>query len=306
VAPVEIQQARYFVALCETLNFTRAAERCNVTQPSLTRAVRLLEEQLGGPLFNRERNNTHLTELGRLVEPHVRELMAQAQTARSRAAAFLQLRSARLKVGITRGVPLSPLDDTLGRYAASYPDTEVEISDDRAPALRDALRRGELEVVVLPTRPADIDDLHYHPIAEGGPRLVVRADHPLAGRTAVPLAEVGHLPLICGAGCQFWEAAERRFAELGAEVRPRVVAGSIDWTLDLVAAGVGVGLTAYGGGLPPGLVGVPVEAPPLRRVVSLATKRGRLYSPPVKAFVDLVLQPGRRRQAPSAVTAPAA
>src|SRR3712207_9505157 len=47
-----------------------------------------------GPLFNRERNNTHLTELGRLVEPHVRELMAQAQTARSRASAFLQLRSA--------------------------------------------------------------------------------------------------------------------------------------------------------------------------------------------------------------------
>jgi DNA-binding transcriptional LysR family regulator len=81
---MEIQQARYFVALCETLNFTRAAERSNVTQPSLTRAIKLLEDELGGPLFNRERNRTHLTELGRLVEPHIREVMAQAQTARTR------------------------------------------------------------------------------------------------------------------------------------------------------------------------------------------------------------------------------
>ena len=76
---MEMQQARYFVALCETLNFTRAAEKCNVTQPSLTRAIKLLEDELGGPLFNRERNQTHLTELGRLMEPHLREVIDQAQ-----------------------------------------------------------------------------------------------------------------------------------------------------------------------------------------------------------------------------------
>ena len=75
---MEMHQARYFVALCETLNFTRAAEKCNVTQPSLTRAIKLLEDELGGPLFNRERNQTHLTELGRLMEPHLREVLDQA------------------------------------------------------------------------------------------------------------------------------------------------------------------------------------------------------------------------------------
>jgi DNA-binding transcriptional LysR family regulator len=68
---VKIQQVRYFVALCETLNFTRAAERCNVTHPSLTRAIRQLEDELGGPLLHRERNRTHLTELGRLMRPYL-------------------------------------------------------------------------------------------------------------------------------------------------------------------------------------------------------------------------------------------
>ena len=64
-----MQQVRYFLAVAGTLNFTRAAERCNVSQPSLTRAIQSLEAELGGPLFHRERGNTHLTELGRIIQP---------------------------------------------------------------------------------------------------------------------------------------------------------------------------------------------------------------------------------------------
>ena len=298
---MEIQQARYFVALCETLNFTRAAERCNVTQPSLTRAIKLLEDELGGPLFNRERNRTHLTELGRLVEPHVREVVSQAQNARARARAFLQLRRARLRLGVTRGLPLSPLEAVLERYAAAYPETELEIRDGSAGELREALREGAFEVVVLPLRPAEVDDLHYHAPAEHRLRAIVPADHPLAAREVVPLGELAGHPILCGAGCQFWEAAERQLADLGLEVRPRVVAGSAGWLHELVAAGVGVGLGAGTAPLPEGLVGRPVEAPLVERTVSLATKRGRLYSPPVKAFVDLALQ--RHRPQPAAAAA---
>jgi hypothetical protein len=66
---VEMHQIRYFLALCKEFNFTKAAERCNVAQPSLTRAIKLLEEEFGGPLVHRERVNTHLTELGRMVRP---------------------------------------------------------------------------------------------------------------------------------------------------------------------------------------------------------------------------------------------
>src|SRR5262249_55698195 len=65
--PMELHQVRYCVALCKNLNFTRAAEACNVTQPALTRAIQKLEDELGGPLFERERNLTQLTELGRLM-----------------------------------------------------------------------------------------------------------------------------------------------------------------------------------------------------------------------------------------------
>ncbi|MBZ9734380.1 LysR family transcriptional regulator [Mesorhizobium sp. CA18] len=70
---MEISQVRYFLAVAKELNFTRAAEQCNVTQPALSRAIKLLEDEFGGPLFHRERRFTHLTELGRMVETFSRE-----------------------------------------------------------------------------------------------------------------------------------------------------------------------------------------------------------------------------------------
>ena len=71
------------LAVCQELNFTRAAERCNVAQPSLTRAIKQLEEELGGPLFHRERAHTHLSELGSMVLPYLTRIYGGAGRSRS-------------------------------------------------------------------------------------------------------------------------------------------------------------------------------------------------------------------------------
>src|SRR5215469_12030859 len=97
---MEMHQVRYFLAVAEELNFTRAAECCNVSQPSLTRAIKLLEEELGGPLFHRERANTHLSELGRMVRPHLAQVYEQAQTAKREAKDFVKLAKTELKLGV--------------------------------------------------------------------------------------------------------------------------------------------------------------------------------------------------------------
>ena len=75
---MEMHHVRYFLALCEELNFTRAARRCGVTQPSLTNAIRALERELGGAVFNR-RPRIELTELGRAVRPYLQEIAQHAQ-----------------------------------------------------------------------------------------------------------------------------------------------------------------------------------------------------------------------------------
>ena len=71
---MEMHQVSYFLAVAEELNFTRASEKCNVTQFSLSRAIKLLEEELGGPLFLREREAIQLTDLGHLVRPHLQSV----------------------------------------------------------------------------------------------------------------------------------------------------------------------------------------------------------------------------------------
>src|ERR1035438_1276870 len=86
---MQMNQIRYFRSLCEERNFTRAAKRCGVSQPSLTNAIKRLEQTLGGPLFHRDRRNIELTELGRVVKPYLRQLNQAAYGAKRKAAKVL-------------------------------------------------------------------------------------------------------------------------------------------------------------------------------------------------------------------------
>ena len=90
---MEMHQVRYFLALCEERNFTRAAKRCGVAQPSLTNAIKRLESQLSGTLFHRDRVNTRLTDLGILVRPELAQINRSAAEAKRKAGKFLAARS---------------------------------------------------------------------------------------------------------------------------------------------------------------------------------------------------------------------
>ena len=86
---MELQQVRYFLALCKEQNFTRAAKRCGVSQPSLSNAIRKLERELGGPLFHRNRISCRLSDLGQEMRPHLARLDQCANDAPAQAARFL-------------------------------------------------------------------------------------------------------------------------------------------------------------------------------------------------------------------------
>ena len=92
---MEMQHIRYFLALCDEQNFTRAARRCGVAQPSLTRAIKRLEKELGGLLFERSRKTTEMTALGRAVQPHFADIARAAAAATRDASRQLTARSAK-------------------------------------------------------------------------------------------------------------------------------------------------------------------------------------------------------------------
>lgn len=90
---MQLHQVHYFLALCEEKNFTRAAKRCQVSQPSLTNAIKRLERNLGGSLFDRDRANNRLSNLGLLVRPELARIGRSAAEAKRKAAKFLAARS---------------------------------------------------------------------------------------------------------------------------------------------------------------------------------------------------------------------
>src|SRR6266850_599830 len=104
---MEMHQVRYFLAVARTLNFTRAAEECNVAQPSLTRAIRQLEEELGGDLFRRERPHAIMTDLGDRMLPLLRQCYDSAAGARSLASSIKSGEVGSLRLALSRSIDLS-------------------------------------------------------------------------------------------------------------------------------------------------------------------------------------------------------
>ena len=96
---MEMHQIRYFLAVARTGNFTRAAEQCNVTQPSLTRAIQQLEQEFGGDLFRRERPHAQLTELGQRLLPPLQQCYDSASSASSLASQLKKRRDQRTPSG---------------------------------------------------------------------------------------------------------------------------------------------------------------------------------------------------------------
>ena len=97
---MEMHQVRYFLAVAKHLNFSRAADECNVAQPSLSRAIQQLEGELGGRLFHREHKFTHLSELGEMVRPHLQTVYTAALQAKQLSQEVKQLEKVPLKLGI--------------------------------------------------------------------------------------------------------------------------------------------------------------------------------------------------------------
>src|SRR5919198_900874 len=145
---MEMHQLRYFLALCEELNFTRAAERCHVAQPSLTRAIKQLEEELGGALFHRDRANTHLSELGRTLKPYLEQVHRRAEDAKREANEFLRLQKTPLRLGLMCTIAPAYLLDLIAVVQMRHPGIELQIIDQAASALQDQLIAGRIDVAI--------------------------------------------------------------------------------------------------------------------------------------------------------------
>ena len=280
-----MHQVRYFLAVAEELNFSRAAKRCDVAQPSLSRAIRTLEAELGGDLFRREGKNTHLSDLGRMVHSHFQMIYAAAETAKRLSRDICDMHNVRLRLGIMSTVAPDEIVDLIAALKTKYAGLELGLCDASAPALRDKLLSGELEVAIYALPGEERDELYSMPLFRERMVIAVNRAHRLANAKAYPVSEMNGENYIHRMNCEFAGYADHILAAQGVTCTPTYWSERDDWTLAMVAAGLGFAFMPANAIKHPEVVGIPVVDPEFWRTVSLVTVRGRRHSPGIGALV---------------------
>jgi DNA-binding transcriptional LysR family regulator len=284
---MEMHQVRYFLALCAELNFTRAAERCHVAQPSLTRAIKQLEEELGGALFHRERANTHLSELGRTLQPYLEQVHGRAEDAKREAREFVRLKKTPLRLGLMCTIAPGHLIDLVAALRTRHPGIELQILDAAAQELQDRLIAGMLDVAIY-ALPALAEDERLHRMALYREQFMIVTEprHRLAMQNAIRVKDLDGEHYLSRINCEYAAPAEAVFAEQRVDGPTVYQSERDDWILSMAAAGLGYAFMPALCVNHPGVVARPLVEPEIWREVALVTVRGRPHSPGVGALVQ--------------------
>jgi len=283
---MELFQVRYFLALTKTLNFTRAAEVCNVTQPALTRAIQRLEEELGGLLLYRERSLTHLTELGKVMLPHLEAAHLAAQTATAQAAAFKRRDAAPLRLGLQTTISAAILTPVLHELEDRISGFELALVEATSDALFAKLLDSELDAALVAEPEKPPDRINRWPLFLDRCVVLCRPDHRFAELAEVPISALPEERVLTRAqsGGEF----RNLFGCLGLAASTGHSGETEDHMQHMVVAGLGVAISAAHQPVASGVVAVPLEdAAAVRRIVVTAVA-GRQHGLGLATFLKLM------------------
>ena len=192
---MELHQLRYFVAVADCGNFTRAAEACHVAQPSLSQQIIKLETELGHPLLERLNRRVRLTAVGRSFYERAVRILAEIEQAGAEARGDAVHAGGTLRVGAILTVAPYVLPKLAQRFTARQPAAELILREDVTERLVADCIAGELDLI-LTAEPLDHEHLHVEPWFEDELLLATPANHPLAKRRRVSMADVINEPFI--------------------------------------------------------------------------------------------------------------
>jgi DNA-binding transcriptional LysR family regulator len=283
---VQMNQVRYFVAMCETLNFTRAAEKCNVTQPALTRGIQALEAELGGFLFRRERGATHLTDLGRLIRPLLEAIHQQSERAKSAARGFLRLEDAPLKLGVLCTVGPLRFLTFVNHFHREHPGIELTIVEGTLTRLREELLSGVLDVALM-AQPKPFDSsFEVRPLYHESFVVAFPPGHPFEQTQAVRIRDVRGESYLSRINCEYQDYFDYLCSECEIDVNETHRSEREDWIQAMVIAGLGICFMPEYSVRLPGLSIRKLIDPNVERVVNLVTVASRSLAAPVQALVQ--------------------
>lgn len=241
---MELRHIRYFIAVAEELNFTRAAERLRTAQPSLSQQIRDLEEEVGTPLLERTKRRVALTPAGRAFLDEARLVMAQTQRAVTMARRAAQPEQTRLTIGFLPSAEVKIFPSVLSGIRAQYPDIQVELRHMTTGEQRTALENGSIDVAFM-RLPVDETVLVHDVVLLEKIVVVLPENHELARLDEIPLEALAPFPYLRVApnhAGNLSEITEAHCRAMGVQLRPIQDVENVLTLLTLIGMGIGFGL----------------------------------------------------------------
>ena len=263
---MELYQLRHFVAVAETGSFTRAAERCYVTQPALSGSIARLEEDLGTKLFERTKRSVSLTEAGRLLlSDSVSILKACNQLKADVRGAS---KSQKLRLGLVTTFPTYKIAALISALRTELTGLDIEISEGNAPELDEKMSANKLDVSLTIIDTKQAATLMQMPIYKERYMLFTAVGHPFANKKELKLEDLNAQNFIVRTACERFSVTAALFREKKIQTKIVCKTQHDDRALELVRSGLGVAL------LPelfdaPGVTKIPIVDLQMQRTVGL-------------------------------------
>jgi DNA-binding transcriptional LysR family regulator len=286
---MEIQQVRYFLAVTETRSFTRAAERCAVSQPALTTAIKKLEEELGGALILRERGGAKLTALGQHVLPRFQRLQDETQAVQVIADNHRRLKQVPLRVGILCTIGPARLAGSLAAFRTAAPGVELEIAVATQGEILRRLEEAEVDVIVSNLGDAVPDWCVVAPLYDERYVVALPPGHRLAAREGLRLEDLDGEPYLDRLACELREKVAGAYAARGMELYAAYRTDREDWVQSLVQAGLGFAFMPEHSLILTGASQRPLVDPIIERTITLVRSGNRTSPPALQLFWDTLL-----------------
>ena len=281
---MELQQIRYFIAVYETLNFTKAAAQCQVSQPALTKAIKRLEDYLGSTLFVRDGRRVIVSEFGKILHPNLEEMLRQDQAVKTLSKNFRLLDKTPLSVGVMVTIGPTALAPFLVDFRTKHPGIEVSVVERPLMELLRALKEGEVEVALLHDPEQDNGDIRAEPIYQERYVVVLPPGHALAALDEIRLKDLSKQSYVDRLSCEMRELVMAKAAMEGVELYARFRSEHEDWVQGMVLAGMGFAFMPEYAVTAKDLIVRPLVDPAVSRMVSIASMRGRKWSLAASAF----------------------
>lgn len=284
---MEVHQLRYFCAVADTGSFTRAAEKEQVAQPSLSQQIMKLELELGVRLFDRLGRTVRLTDIGQIFLPRARAILHEMRAAKEEVAEKQSTVSGPVCLGVIPTIAPYFLPARISGFSRRYPEAAITVVEDVTVHLMEQLRAGlvDLAIVALPARG---QDLECYPLRTERLFAILPKGHHLAPRHSVKIKELRDEPFLLLRDDHCFRDTAIEVCKR-ARLSPRIVfeTGQFSSILGMVAAGMGISILPEMA-LEPRLDCNPVLISDERasRTIGVATLRGHFLSRVPRAFLD--------------------